>query len=446
MNTENNAVGDQPGWLLLLIQALLIGAFTGLVVGVFRYLNDHITLYFVRTIGNPLDKGVGMAVVIFGGLLVFALLSILYLHWERLIGGSGIPQVEIMIHGDLQMNWWRVLLTKFSGALTSLAGGLSLGREGPCIMMGASLGVAVGRIWHSHALAHARRFLATGGAAGLAAAFGAPIAGFLFVFEEVRVPLRPSLIISCLLACFIAVWVMQSVFHFPLVFPFEVAKLLPWSLWWLMLLIAGAMGLLGVLYNRILIGLTYWADRTRMLPMHLRVIIPFFISGILLYVFPNVLVGFGISALQLEYMALPLTALLVLLLLKMLFSVVSYASGVAGGLLMPILLIGALAGANLVAGFKLLGWAPADHVGVLLAMTMAGFFGACIRAPLTGAFLMIEMTGSYTNALLIIVTAYIASWVANRLGNAPVYDTLRQRTEAVLLKKEGAVPVAQSPL
>src|SRR5690625_465849 len=142
MNTKNNAVGDQPGWLLLLIQALLIGAFTGLVVGVFRYLNDHITLYFVRTIGNPLDKGVGMAVVIFGGLLVFALLSILYLHWERLIGGSGIPQVEIMIHGDLQMNWWRVLLTKFFGALTSLAGGLSLGREGPCIMMGASLGVA----------------------------------------------------------------------------------------------------------------------------------------------------------------------------------------------------------------------------------------------------------------------------------------------------------------
>src|SRR5699024_1189111 len=136
-----------------------------------------------------------------------------------------------------------------------------------------------------------------------------------------------------------------------------------------------------------------------MLPMHLRVIILFIIAGILLYVFPNVLVGRGASALQLEHMALPLTDLVWLLMFYRLVSGVSYGSGVAGGLLMPILLIGALAGAILVAGLKLLGWVPADQVGVLLAMTMAGFFGACIRAPLTGAFLMIEMTGSYTNAL-----------------------------------------------
>ncbi len=442
MNTQNNALGDQPGWMMLILQSLLIGLCTGVVVGGFRYLNDLITQYFVHTVGNPLEKGLGMAVVIFTVLFIFAVLSILYLRWERLIGGSGIPQVEIMIHGDLQMNWWRVLLTKFFGALTSLAGGLSLGREGPCIMMGASLGVAVGRIWNSRPAAHARRFLATGGAAGLAAAFGAPIAGILFVFEEVRIPLRPSLIVGCVLASFTAVWSMQALFDFPLVFPFSVSELLPGSLWWLVVLIAALMGVLGVGYNRLLVSLTYWADRTRLLPFHLRVFIPFFTAGLLLYIYPNVLVGFGISALQLEHMALPLTALLMLLIVKMLFSVLSYSSGVAGGLLMPILLIGALAGATLVAALKLFGWVPETYIGVILAMTMAAFFGACIRAPLTGSFLMIEMTGSYTNMLFIIATAYIASWVADRLHSEPVYDTLRLRAEGMLLQKEG---VAAAP-
>src|SRR5690625_6060107 len=85
-----------------------------------------------------------------------------FLRCERLIGGSGIPQVEIMIHGDLQMKWWRVLVTKFLGALTSLAGGLSLGREGTCIMIGASLWGVVGCFCNSLALASRRRFLGNG--------------------------------------------------------------------------------------------------------------------------------------------------------------------------------------------------------------------------------------------------------------------------------------------
>src|SRR5690625_116521 len=78
MNTQDNAAGDQPGWWLLLMPSALIGALPGGVVGLFRYLNDHITLYFVGTVGHPLDQGVGMAIVIFGALFVFALLSIFF--------------------------------------------------------------------------------------------------------------------------------------------------------------------------------------------------------------------------------------------------------------------------------------------------------------------------------------------------------------------------------
>jgi len=436
------AVNDQPGWLPLLVQALLIGALVGLVVGLFRFLNDHITAFFVHSVGTPSWSEPGLAWLIFGALFLFAVISILLLKWEALIGGSGIPQVELMIRGELQMTWWRVLITKFLGALTSLAGGLSLGREGPCIMIGSSLGVAIGRFWHDQRAAQARRFLATGGGAGLAAAFGAPLAGFCFIFEEVRLPLKRSLIISCLVACFTAVLVMQAVFAFPLVFPFNVKQLLPWSSWWLVLFIGIVMGLVGVFYNRILLALTYWADRTTLLPFHLRVFIPFFISGLLLYFYPTVLVGFGMGPIQLEQLSMSFTALLWLFVIKLLFSVTSYATGIAGGLLMPILLIGAIAGSSIVSGLDAVGFVEAGYAGILLAMTMAGLFGASVRAPLTGAFLMIEMTGSYTNAVLIIATAYVASFVANQLGNPPVYDSLRARIEKGMAQKKAAASKA----
>src|SRR5690625_3746691 len=135
---------DQTGWVLLIVQSLLIGCVTGLVVGLFRYFNDHITLFFVRHVGHPVfGAQPGLAVAIFAALFLLAVISILLLRWERLIGGSGIPQVELMIHGDLQMVWWRVLITKFTGAWAALAGGLSLGRGGAGIVVGCSLVVGV---------------------------------------------------------------------------------------------------------------------------------------------------------------------------------------------------------------------------------------------------------------------------------------------------------------
>src|SRR5690625_1606573 len=103
---------------------------------------------------------------------------------------------------------------------------------------------------------------------------------------------------------------------------------------------------------------------------------------------------------------------------------------------MAILLMGAVAGANIVSALTAYQLLDAHYSGVLLAMAMAGLFGASVRAPLTGAFLMIEMTGSYTNAVPIIATAYISSIIADHLHNPPVYDTLRERAELSLLKKE----------
>src|SRR5690625_6506428 len=113
---------DQTGWVLLIVQSLLIGCVTGLVVGLFRYFNDHITLFFVHHVGQPeFGAQPGLAVVIFAALFLLAVISILLLRWERRIGGSGIPLVELIIQGDLLMVWWLVLITKFTVAMASLS-------------------------------------------------------------------------------------------------------------------------------------------------------------------------------------------------------------------------------------------------------------------------------------------------------------------------------------
>ena len=410
-----------------IVQALLIGGVTGVVVGLFRHLNTMITHWIVRSVGtHGLSDGlVGCAV--FFGLLLLAVLSVLLLRVEPLISGSGIPQVELMVRGKLRMNWFRVLVCKFAGALTALTGGLSVGREGPCIMMGASLGVGVGRLWHDPKAAHEPRFLVGGSAAGLGAAFGAPLAGMCFAFEEMKTPLQAPMVITCAITAFTAMIVMQTVYGFGLVLPFGARPMLSWEAWWLVPVVGVAMGALGVLYNTLLIRLTLWADTTKMLPLHLRVVIPFICAGLFLYFYPTVLAGFGITALQLADMALPLTALLLLLAVKMVFSCASFASGVAGGLLMPILAMGAMAGACVTSALLLFDVVTPEKSVIILLMCMAGLFGSSVRAPLTGAFLMLEMTGAYSNMAFIIITAYIAAAVADKIGCEPVYDSLRRR-------------------
>ena len=95
------------------------------------------------------------------------------------------------------------------------------------------------------------------------------------------------------------------------------------------------MGILGAFYNLVLLRLTLWADHSRLMPRPLRVLTPFIAAGALLYVAPQVLVGFGLDTLQLERLPPPLLGLFALLALKMGFSWISFASGVSGGLLMP---------------------------------------------------------------------------------------------------------------
>lgn len=414
----------------LTFQALITGGVTGAVIGLFRLTFMMINQGVVDYVHAHNLGDLQVAVGIFAALLVLAALAWLLLRLEPLVSGSGIPQVELMVAGQMRMTWLRLLWTKFVATLISLTGGLSVGREGPCIQMGAAVGSGVGHFWHDEKAQSMPRYLVGGSVAGLTAAFGAPVAGLCFAFEEMKTLLSvPMLLFTSL--CALAAWyVIQELFGFGLVFPFAAQPLLHWLQWWIVPLLGVAMGLLGALYNTFLIRLTLWQDHCRFLPQPMRILAPFLCAGLLLYVYPQVLVGFGVGSLELESLPLPLTALLLLLCVKILFSCVSFASGVAGGLLMPILLNGSLAGACAASGLLAADCISADQTATLLILCMAGLFASTVRAPLTGAALLLEMTGSFHNTPAVLVTAYLAALTANCLGSPPVYDSLKARTLA----------------
>ena len=437
------------GVVRLVLQAMLTGAVAGFVIGAFRlaytWLNGTFSAHVSQKIApfSNVPAPWYAFVALFAALTALGLAGWWLLRRVPLISGSGIPQVELVLAGRLPaFSWWRVLSAKFVATLISLTGWLSVGREGPCIQMGACVGAGVGRLWHRERAEMSARSLIGGCVAGMTAAFGAPMAGMAFAFEEMRTPLSPPLVLFCAVAAVSAELVVGQVLQLGLVFPF--ANLAPAAMWDMLLLVPVcglAMGLFGAGYNALLLGLTRLGDR--IFPKSpwaqaLRVLLAFWLAGALVCLYPAVIVGLGPGIVDQAGLALswPLLALLLLLACKVLFSCLSFASTVAGGLLMPMLGVGALCGACLHSGLASLLANSGSAIlslpapGLTLTLCMAALFAATVRAPLTGAALLLEMTGAWHDPLLIplvVVTAYVAALTANACKSDPVYESLKRR-------------------
>ena len=306
---ESAALRSQSAWTLM-AQALLTGLVSGGVIGLFRWLYTIINGAVRAHMAGQDPFAPATLALMAAGLLLMALTAGLLLRYEPLIGGSGIPQVELIAAGKLPpMRWARVLWCKFVATLAALSAGLSVGREGPCIMMGATVGAGVGYMWHDRCRANRPRYLVGGGVAGMTAAFGAPVAGMFFAFEEMKTPLTLPMLLFTSLSALSAWFMVDVVLDFGLVFPFARLPGLHWSQYWLPLLAGMSCGLLGAVYNAGMIRLLLWQDRARWLPGPVRIVFPFVCCGVLLLVWPEITGNMGLTTLQLEHLRLPALAL-----------------------------------------------------------------------------------------------------------------------------------------
>ena len=417
--------------LRLVVQAAFVGGCTGGVIGVFRWLYDHGNAWIVSTLRHGADD-LATALSVFGTLILLALIVGQMVRKEPLISGSGIPQTELALAGQLPYPGFRIVASKFVGTLLSLSGGLSVGREGPSIQMGGAVGAGFHALWRPaapHALTGSP-YVVAGAVAGLAAAFGAPAAGVLFAFEEMKSRRDTSLIVAACASAIGAHLMIRIVFGMGRILPFAGFEAPPLSSFWIVALEGAVFGVLGVGYNKTLLWLHDREAGQTLIPDRWRALPPLLLAGCLA-LFAPLLIGGGESLIIFvgEH-DVALKTLILLLAFKYLFAQYSTVASIPGGLLMPILCLGALWGrlwAELPVSALAAHGLASGSVQPYVLFGMVSYFAATVRAPLTGIVLVTEMSGTYTCLPGSLLAGLIACKVANLLHCPPVYDSLKER-------------------
>ena len=256
--------------LVLALLTILAGALVGLIVSLFRLALNHgerlRDLLILWAHGSPV---LGFVLVVATLASAAAVGSWLVRRFSPYAAGSGIPHVEAAVHGELPPAPISLLPVKFIGGWLAIAGGLALGREGPCVQMGATTAEIFHRLFRPRST-DARILLAAGAGAGLASAFNAPAAGAVFVLEELVKRFETRIAIAALGASAGAICVSRLFvgdapeFHVaPLTYPdFN------FSVWCAALGVVA--GFVGVAYNRAILGALRTNDRLHRWPVELR--------------------------------------------------------------------------------------------------------------------------------------------------------------------------------
>ena len=270
--------------------------------------------------------------------------------------------------------------------------------------------------------------IAAGAGAGLAAAFNAPLAGVVFVLEELAGNFTPVVFVAAFLASVAADVVGRVLTGEMAVFPLHdmtapTVHALPAAL-----VLGAVCGLGGVLFNRCLLKSLDLYARLRW-PSWAIGALAGGVVGIASGFYPGVGGSGGLIAERALSGEIAWRWLLVLLVARFFLTMTSYGSGAAGGIFAPLLVIGALGGLAFGQATHLLAPAWAAHPEVFAVIGMGGLLTAIVRAPLTGIVLMIELTGKYDFMLPLLGCCLVAYGVAEALGDAPIYEALRERSK-----------------
>jgi len=373
-------------------RGIIVGLVVGLIVGSFRFLIEK-GFHLIQGLYQDQAHLVRNLFVLVLFYILICWLSAKLTRSEKDIKGSGIPQVEAELKGLMSLNWWGVLWRKYILGILAIASGLMLGREGPSIQLGAVGGKGIAK-WLKSSPVEERSLIASGAAAGLAAAFNAPIAGLLFVIEEVY-------------------------HHFSRFYEkavLNVSKVYDW------------------------LGQKIHLERAYYPILAFILIIP---VGVFL---PQILGGGNQLVLSLTKEDFSFQVLLAYFLIRFVWSMVSYGSGLPGGIFLPILALGSLLGALVGVICVNLGLVSQEQFPIFIILGMSGYFGAISKAPLTAMILVTEMVGDIRNLMPLGLVTLVAYIIMDLLKGAPVYEAMLEKMLPEEATDEGEVTLIEIPV
>jgi len=375
------------------------------------------------------------------GFLTFAVGSFLILVVSSLIvgllltlfcpeaAGSGIPQLKLAFWKDFGTVPWRVAWVKFVAGAVSIGGGASMGREGPSVQLAGALSSNLAG-WAGEPKQNRRTAAAAGAAAGLAAAFNAPLAALTFVLEEIIGDLNSRLLGSVLLAAVVGAMVVQGIIGKQPAFTLTGVNTPSWLGYAMTPVVAALASVVGVYFQRFSLGLRQKSRRTTRVPTWLLPVAGGVITwalGLLVFSYTGRLgvfsLGYDDLSAALSEHILWKTAL-ILLAAKFVATFCCYGFGGCGGIFSPCLFFGGMVGV-VIAGLIGLEW-PVLRADII-AMAVVGMsatLGAVVGAPVTGILIVFEMTHEFSLVPALMLGALVSQAISRKMNPENFYDEL----------------------
>lgn len=409
-----------------LFLAVLIGIFSGLAVVCFRIAIDWTQLALLGSSLAPPPLRVVLVPSVTGLAVAFLVLKVF-----PQARGSGVNQIKAALYISNGYVPFKSVIGKFITCALAIGSGQSLGPEDPSLHMGAGIASAIGRRLNL-SQTKVRLIAPVGAAAGLAAAFNAPISSVLFVIEEVIGTWTAGVLGAIVLAAVSSVVTMrvflgsESLFRVP---PFRIAGPAELLAYVVLGIVGGGASLLFLKW------IAYARPRVQALPLWTQHFQPAFAGLLIGFIglwLPQVMgAGYPIvdQALRGEF---TWKLLLILATLKILATGISFLSGTPGGLFAPTLFIGAMLGGAVGSIEHHFFPSLTGTVGSFALIGMGTFFAGFLRTPITSVFMVMEVSGTYTAVLPVMISSLVAYAISRRYQRVPLFDLLA-RQDGLLL-------------